>query len=83
MLSAIRPDVSAQRAENCCFCFKWGALIINTLQKPSSVKKAERPLSACNKAVIALRRRPRCNAKRPLRECREALTAKLPCRKQV
>jgi len=47
------------------------------------VKKAERVVSPCNKAVIALRRRPYCKAKRPSRECREGLTAGRTAQKRV
>ena len=75
MLSGIRSAIFRQGSENRVFCFKWGALIISMLQRWGFVKKAERAVSPCNKAVIALRRRPPCTAKRPLRECREALTA--------
>ena len=69
MLSDIISAIFRQRSENGTFCAKREALIIKTLHRNGFVKKAE-------KAVIALRNRPRCNAKRPLRECREALTAR-------
>jgi hypothetical protein len=75
MLSDIRIAISGQGSENRVFCFKQGVLIISMLQQQGFVKKAERAVSPCNKAVIALRNRPPCTAKRPLRECREALTA--------
>jgi len=69
--------------ENSDFRAKRGVLIISMLRQCGFVKKAERAVLQCNKAVIALRRRPYCNAKRPLRECREALTACLTCKKGV
>ena len=69
--------------ENRDFRVKWEVLIISMLHPSGFVKKAERAVWHCNKAVIALRRRPYCNAKRPLRECREALTADWTCKKGV
>ena len=83
MLSDICIAIFGQGSENRDFYFKWEALIINTLQSHRFVKKAERAVSPCNKAVIALRRRPYCNAKRPSRECREALTARKQGKKRV
>jgi len=75
MLSGTQTANSTPRSKNRVFYFKWEALTVSTLQRKNFVKKAERAVSPCNKAVIARRRRPYCNAKRPLRECREALTA--------
>jgi len=75
MLSGTQTANSTPRSKNRVFYFKWEALTVSTLQRKNFVKKAERAVSPCNKAVIALRRRPPCTAKRPLRECREALTA--------
>ncbi len=83
MLSDIISAIFRQRSENGTFCAKREALIIKTLHRNGFVKKAERAVSHCNKAVIALRNRPYCNAKRPLRECREALTAEKQGQKQV
>jgi len=83
MLSGIRSAIFRQGSENRVFCFKWGALIISMLQRWGFVKKAERAVSPCNKAVIALRRRPYCKAKRPSRECREGLTAGRTAQKRV
>jgi len=49
--------------ENRDFRVKWEVLIISMLHPSGFVKKAERAVWHCNKAVIALRRRPYCNAK--------------------
>ena len=75
MLSDIHIAVFGQGSENSVFCIKRGALTVSTLRRRGFVKKAERAVSPCNKAVIALPNGPRCIAKRPLRESREALTA--------
>ena len=75
MLSDICIAVFGQGSENRDFCVKWEVLIISMLQSEGFVKKAERPFRPCNGAVVALRRRPYCKAKRPSRECREGLIA--------
>ena len=83
MLSDTLTAIFNHEPENRNFRFKREALTVSTLQPRRFVKKAERAVSPCNKAVIALRRRPPCTAKRPLRECREALTASWHAQKCV
>ncbi len=83
MLSDIHIAVFGQGSENSVFCFKRGVLTVSTLRRRGFVKKAERAVSPCNKAVIALRQRPYCKVKRPSRECREALTADKTAQKHV
>jgi len=83
MLSNIRTAIFERHPEKHDFPLKREVLTVSTLQKSGFVKKAERLLSPCNNALIALQLRPCCNAKRPSRECREALTANFPCKKRV
>ena len=54
MLSDICIAIFGQGSENRDFYFKWEALIINTLQSHRFVKKAERAVSPCNKAAVAM-----------------------------
>jgi len=83
MLSDNKSVISRQGSENHDFLLKREALIFSMLQQRRFVNKAERPLSPCNNALIALQLRPCCNAKRPSRECREALTACWTCKNGV
>jgi len=83
MLSSTRRAFLNQTPENRIFCLKQEALTVSTLRRHGFVKKAERAVSPCNKAVIALRQRPYCKVKRPSRECREALTADKTAQKHV
>jgi len=83
MLSDNRSTISRQGSEKHDFPLKREVLIFSMLRQRHFVNKAERPLLPCNNALIALRLRPYCNAKRPSRECREALTANFPCKKRV
>ena len=83
MLSDTLTAIFNHEPENRNFRFKREALTVSTLQPRRFVKKAERAVSPCNKAVIALRQRPYCKVKRPSRECREALTADKTAQKHV
>jgi len=83
MLSSNKSPIYRQGSEKHDFQSKREALIFSMLRQRHFVNKAERPLSPCNKALITLQLRPCCNAKRPSRECREALTANFPCKKRV
>ena len=51
MLNDIRIAVFRLRPENSDFCVKREALTVSTLRRHSFVKKAERALSPCNKAL--------------------------------
>ena len=83
MLSGVGYAISCQRPENRDFCFKWGALTGCWFCRRGFVNKAVWVFLNGNMAFVALPNRPYCNAKRPLRECREGLTARKQCGKRV